>query len=215
MINYKVPNEDVNKDITLVKKQQEESSDKNSNNTYVNTKEIIKNNDIALLTPNIFDLNINETIHNNTLEYEYIGKCIQSGSMIRVDALNKVGLFNEDLFIYYVDDEFCERVIKNKLKILRVNESILNHRDGLYIKRKFLLKKFNYNDRSDLSIYYRTRNNIYMTRNYNYRYIKENIKDLVKIVLYSNNKKSNLQSYLHGIRDGLKNTYGMCERVHK
>lgn len=45
MINYKVPNEDVNKDITLVKKQQEESSDKNSNNTYVNTKETIKNND--------------------------------------------------------------------------------------------------------------------------------------------------------------------------
>ena len=44
MSNYKLPNKDVNKDITLVKKQQEES---NTNSSYKNikSKENLKNND--------------------------------------------------------------------------------------------------------------------------------------------------------------------------
>lgn len=59
MINYKVPNEEVNKDITLVKKQQEESSDK-INNTYENTKETIKNNDSNTTEKNIQVKDFNE-----------------------------------------------------------------------------------------------------------------------------------------------------------
>lgn len=175
---------------------------------------IVSDSNIGILTPNIFDVNIQEFTYDNNILHEYINKCIQSGCMIKAEVFNKVGLFNEDLFIYYVDDEFCERIINNELKILRVNNAVLNHRDGIYEKKKFLFKEFNYNNRSNLTVYYRTRNNIYMAINYNKSYIYENIKDFVKILLYSNKKISNLNSFFRGLKDSINRNYGICEDIH-
>lgn len=176
-----------------------------------------KKNDpnIGIVAPNIYDLNIRSLMTNNQCEYEYINKCIQSGCMIKSDIFKKIGMFNEELFIYYVDDEFCERAVRKGYKILRANKAILNHRDGLLVKRKLLFKEFNYNQRSNLSIYYRTRNNIYMSRFYNKKYIIENLKDIVKIVLYSEKKLENLKSYFKGIKDSINNNYGICKEIHK
>lgn len=180
--------------------------------------EVYKNNtnpNIGIISPNIYDLNSQELISDNQLEWNYIDKCIQSGSMIRSKIIEKLGMFNEELFIYYVDDDFCERVNKEGYKILRANNAILNHRDGFLEKRKFLFKEFNYNKRSNLSIYYRSRNSIYMAKQYSKNYLIENLKDLVKITLYSDKKIVNLKVHFKGIKDSIKKTYGICEEIHR
>lgn len=42
---------------------------------------------------------------------------LTSGSLIKTEAFDKVGLFDDKLFIEQVDNDFCYRLIKNKYKI--------------------------------------------------------------------------------------------------
>ena len=174
----------------------------------------LNDSDIKVLCPNIYDLNIQEFCDDTLCQYKFVNKCIQSGMVINLDVFNSIEKFNEELFIYYVDDDFCENIIKNNFKILRVNNSVLNHRDGKYVKKLFLGREFNYNERSNLSIYYRARNNIYMVKKFKKIYIIENIKDLIKIIIYSGNKIQNIRFYLIGIYHGCINKYGVFKKVH-
>ena len=42
---------------------------------------------------------------------------LTSGSLIKTEAFDKVGLFDDKLFIEQVDNDFCYRLIKNEYKI--------------------------------------------------------------------------------------------------
>lgn len=169
--------------------------------------------DVAILAPQVFEINKKKFISNkkNTNYFTEVRECIQSGSLFKIDIFAKIGYFNEDLFIYHVDYDFCERVLKAGYKIIQCNNTVLYHEEGYKIPKKFLGVKTFYNNYSSFAIYYITRNTIYMSKNYSIFYLKRIIKDFIYIALYDRQPKEKLTYWKKGVLDGIFKRYGKLE----
>ena len=170
-----------------------------------------ENDKIGILSPQIFETNKQDFISKKTNcgnIYTEVGDCIQSGAMFRIELFDQIGYFNEELFIYHVDFDFCQRVLKSGYKIIQCNNTILHHEEGYKIPKKFLGKKTFYNNYSSHAIYYITRNTIYMCKKYNIFYIKRIIKDFIYILAYDEQRFERLSYWKKGLFDGLLNRYG-------
>lgn len=171
---------------------------------------------IGILAPRIFETHKQDFISNKKhKDYKYIKvkDCIQSGSLIKLDVFDKIGYFNEDLFIYHVDFDFCQRLLKAKYDIVQCNNVIMYHEEGYKIPKKFLGRKVFYNNYSSPAIYYITRNTIYMCKTYNIIYVKRVIKDFLFILLFDKKKKERLSYFFKGIYDGFLNKYGKLKII--
>ena len=166
---------------------------------------------VGILAPKVFEINkqkfISKLTDENSISSE-IKDCIQSGAMFKMNLFDTIGYFNEDLFIYHVDYEYCERVLQNSYKIIQCNNTILEHEEGYKIEKRFLELKTFYNNYSSIAIYYITRNTIYMSKNYSIFYLKRIVKDFIYILLYDKNRFEKLKYWFKGFKDGLKNNYG-------
>ncbi len=92
-------------------------------------------------------------------EFEYVSACMTSASLTNLQAFIKVGGFEEDYFIDYVDNEFCMKLAINGYKIIKVNGCILSHELGQYKEIKlfgvFRKKVLSHNP---IRLYYIARN---------------------------------------------------------
>lgn len=66
----------------------------------------------------------------NISQPEAVGMIISSGSLIPVHALKDIGLMNQDLFIDYVDTEWCFRALKKGYKIYISDKATMYHSVG-------------------------------------------------------------------------------------
>lgn len=140
-----------------------------------------------------------------------IDVAITSGSMIPVDIATKIGGFDENLFIDEVDNEFCYRVKKNGYDILEFPSIILKHSLGHQTFHQILGFHYNTFNHNALRKYYMTRNRIYVLRKYpeiRCWYIKNIIKDVIKVVLAENDKKHKINYIIKGMKDGIINHMG-------
>lgn len=188
--------------------------DKNMIANMIGIKDLYRNkNEIAILTPQVFEVNKKDFISskNNINKYTEVNECIQSGALIKVSIFDEIGNFDEDLFIYHVDFDFCKRVLKKGYKIIQCNNTILYHEEGYKIPKKFLGVKTFYNNYSSFAIYYITRNTIYMSKKYSVFYLKRILKDYIYILLYDVNRKEKLYYWKKGLHDGILNRYGKLE----
>ena len=89
---------------------------------------------------------------------------ITSGSILNVSLIERVGVFNEDLFIDFVDAEFSYRVIQNGHINLMFSNIILNHTLGKLIEGRSLanFKKTLRITHSPIRVYYIIRNGLYL-----------------------------------------------------
>ena len=166
---------------------------------------------VKILAPRVFEVNKKQFISvNKDLDkpYTIIKDCIQSGTMFNNDIFKEIGYFNEALFVYHVDYEFCERTKKAGYEIIQVNNVILEHEEGYKIPKRVLGIKTYYNNYSEMAIYYITRNTIYMCKNYSFIYAKRIIKDFIHILLFDQQRFKKLSYWNKGIRDGIHNNYG-------
>jgi rhamnosyltransferase len=166
---------------------------------------------IAILAPQVFEVNKQDYISskkNTDQMYTEVKDCIQSGSIFNLEIFDKIGNFNEDLFIYHVDFDYCQRVLKNDYRILQCNNTVLYHEEGYKIPKKFLGIKTFYNNYSSPAIYYITRNTIYMSKTYSPIYLKRIVKDFVHILSYDQNRFEKLKYLNKGLYDGIFNKYG-------
>ena len=182
-------------------------------NMFLVNKKYNEKNTIGILAPRVFEINKKDFISNKNTDnyYTEVKECIQSGSLFNMDVFDKIGCFNEDLFIYHVDFDYCERVIKAGYKILQCNNTILYHEEGYKIAKKFLAIDTFYNNYSSLAIYYITRNTVYMAQNYSIFYLKRILKDFIFILLYDNERKEKLSYWKKGLLDGILKRYGKLE----
>lgn len=182
-------------------------------NMFLVNKKYNEKNAIGILAPRVFEINKKDFISNKNTDnyYTEVKECIQSGSLFNMDVFDKIGCFNEDLFIYHVDFDYCERVIKAGYKILQCNNTILYHEEGYKIAKKFLWMDTFYNNYSSLAIYYITRNTVYMAQNYSIFYLKRILKDFIFILLYDNKRKERLSYWKKGLLDGILKRYGKLE----
>lgn len=169
------------------------------------------NTEIGIVCPRVQfrtnDLLIRET--KTSSKVSEIKACITSGSLTNVNSWKAVGGFDEWMFIDYVDNDFCTRLLMNNFKIIRVHDAILTQRAGEMKFKNFLSKKILITNYSEVRNYYISRNLIYYIRKH-----KKNInwsRELTTFLytqflklIFERNKLRNIKSFLKGIRDGFK-----------
>ena len=160
---------------------------------------------------------ISPIIHDNTDEYALLAKieeeitsideCITSGSLTSVTIWDKVGKFNELLFIDFVDFDFCIRVRLQGYKILRVNNTYINHQLGSkykLIRLPFGMNLKIYNHSVERNYFY-VRNNIYYIRKY-WKHINKTYHILrlihweVRKIIFEPQKIQMIKSIIHAIK---------------
>lgn len=137
---------------------------------------------------------------------------ISSGSLIEMSAFDKIGGFDEALFIDSVDLEWCFRARSAQFSLYGICEAKLDHRLGDH--RRAVLNKIFLVVHSPLRIYYITRNRILLYWRPHVP-LKWKLKDLLRmaakfvaIMLFVAPRLEYLRMTLLAIRDGLANRGG-------
>lgn len=153
------------------------------NNMKNEYEKLTSKNNIGIICPQCIDLRRKYMkIVDNPVE-EKISMCITSGSCTNCEIWQKIGKFDEWLFIDLVDNDYCKRIILGGYDIIKLNSVILNHQYGDIEARpkiieNFFLKagkilnsenvaKLSFKRKvSPLRIYYENRNIIYLNKKY-------------------------------------------------
>ncbi|MCY7389360.1 MAG: rhamnosyltransferase [Burkholderiales bacterium] len=103
---------------------------------------------------------------------------ISSGALIPISAFDKIGKFDDALFIDSVDLEWCCRARARQFSLYGVCDAELDHRLG--DERRVILKQINLVVHTPLRIYYMTRNRIRLYR-YPHMPMKWKLKDMLRM----------------------------------
>jgi rhamnosyltransferase len=128
-----------------------------------------------------------------------------SGNLLNLEVWNKLGGFDEKLFIDYVDHEYCLRMKKNGYKVVRANRITLEHTVGELKPRKFLFWTVRPTNHSPFRLFYQTRNRFYLKKIYGKDFPEYFRKDsvlywrgIVKVLLYESQKIAKIRMVLKG-----------------
>lgn len=147
------------------------------------------------------------SIHKDSIKE--VNFCMTSGSFVKVEFLKEV-LPLTDLFIGYVDNLLCYKLLNNKKKLLRVGCSSFLQQVGNDVKNSLYNRFFHVLNHSEIRYYYMIRNNLLLQRefknNMNVRLLLKIslLRVLFNIVIGESNKKSKLVACLEGYK-GYKN----------
>lgn len=142
---------------------------------------------------------------------------ITSGNLLNLSAFKECGHFIEELFIDFVDHEYCFRLKKYGYEIIEINSVQLDHKLGQKKQLNLLGYKlpFHWRSHNPLRIYYKTRNCIFSLKKHNlievkikYFFTKEIFKDILKTIFLEDKKKVRIILVIKGLYDGLKGNLG-------
>lgn len=163
---------------------------------------------VASITSLREDRNYSATDYSNQTEYSYASKCITSGNLVKLSAWEKIGGFDERLFIDMVDSEFCYRLRLSGYNILQINKVEFVHELGDAFIVKFLGKKRTILNHSAFRKYYIFRNTIYLLRKYRIARKDYNCLELIKalfcIWFFEKDKLKKTKRSFMGIIDGFR-----------
>jgi rhamnosyltransferase len=170
---------------------------------------------IGIIAPLISNHGLIE-VHNNQ-NLELIDYCITSGNLINLQKWKNVNGFDESLFIYHVDNEFCFKMYKYSFNIVRVNNAIIEHKVGDRGKVNILGKNILWDIHSSIANYYITRNTvlfvIQLLKHGKYqdclRFIKYHLlKDNIKTLLFQSDRLTQLKYIIWGYWDAVRSKKG-------
>jgi len=188
------------------------------------------NKDVFLFAPKVFDYNAN--VYLNYLKLNKFSikklKCnksiiyptfvISSGSLLDLKKIKEIGLFKEDYFIDFVDNEYCLRILKKGFRIA-VNCNIemkhaIGKRENKKVFKGFYIRP---NFHPPLRRYYISRNSIRTTIDY-FTFlpsvflfcIRVLVHEVLSILLFESDKSKKLKAVFIGIKDGIFNNMGKC-----
>jgi rhamnosyltransferase len=171
---------------------------------------------IAILAPAHFDKKTGyQSRDYRGIKGPYVSKDIvmTSGNLIPIWVFDKIGYYDEDLFIEYVDHDFCLRVKKAGYKTVLVATAVMGHSLGS-IRKHSLIGGIFFFSHNYLPVrrYYRARNRLVLYRRYFGAWILQDqefaIKDMVKILLVEDMKWQKIKATLLGTIDGLLGRMG-------
>lgn len=148
--------------------------------------------------------------------------CITSGSFVNLEVWEKIGKYDDFLFVGLVDNEYCMRTRLQGKRIIRLNNMLMDHELGTLQPSKFApiftkvgnvtgnkkILALSYKRKvSPFRVYYATRNIVYLSHKYkNYPCYEFSIKYAVKNgmsnFLRSGCRLNVLNSLVRGFRDG-------------
>ena len=171
---------------------------------------------ILSIFPNFVDKRIQSIEENSVMNtYEYVDADITSGNLVNSEVFDKVGFFDDSLFIDLVDTDFCMRLNEKNIKMIKVRDAILYHSLGESQSVKSILGKFNTSNHSALRRYYMTRNRFYIWERYKdlnsftlNRDKKLFKKEFIKIILGEKDKVNKIKMVFKGYKDYKKGVRG-------
>ena len=131
---------------------------------------------------------------------------ITSGSMIKMSLFRDVGYMDEQLFIDYIDYDFCLRLRDEGYKILYVKDAVLNHELG---ERRISNTGIQHTSHAAERIYYQTRNRLVVVTRHGVKFPAFALMQLslfvlkfFKILILEDQKLTRLRHYFTGIQIG-------------
>jgi rhamnosyltransferase len=148
-----------------------------------------------------------------------IRHCRSSGSLISRLAFDSVGFFDEKLFVYYVDDDFCFRLRQNGLKMFLCPAAVLTHSEGQKTRVRFLGRTPLYDNYSPEARYYIARNSVHMFKRYwackhwrDARLLLSRLtRDFLLVVGCDRGRVRKASFMLRGVWEGIRGKYGKME----
>jgi len=147
--------------------------------------------------------------------YEKVVVGITSGNLLRTEVFEKVGFFDEKLFIDYVDHDFYLRLASAGYQLLECQGAKLIHQRGNYTERRLLGKCTATTNHSALRRYYITRNRMHMWKVYGashpdfVRHDKKTFrKQLLKMLLVEDDRWAKLKMMAKGAMDYKRDRFG-------
>jgi rhamnosyltransferase len=178
--------------------------------------------DVGIVAANPLDLNLRAlglavVPENPSAVPIKVRTAISSGCLIDVRVFAKTGFFDEQLFLAYVDHDFCVRAGRDGFQILQCPDAVLLHREGSKEVRNLLWKRVCYNRYGKEARYFITRNAIHVLRRYPQAGFSREIAlrwlaDLIKIIVYDKERVSKTAFIFKGLIDGVRGKYGGLER---
>ncbi len=151
-----------------------------------------------------------ENKKENNISFTEVKHLITSGSVIPVSLFEKIGFFRDDLFIDYIDIEFCLRARSKGYRIIRINDQMMSHHIGSATIHRLPWKMTGTTNHSPLRRYFMMRNNIIVVKKYFHRYpgwavssLFGRVKSTILMVLFEKQKKIKLKFSIMGIFDGI------------
>ena len=151
------------------------------------------------------------TTAGNSVPYTCIDSGgINSGAVIPIRFLNKIGGYNTDFFVDAIDDWLILEAKKNNLQCFVVGNSQIVQKYGEGGYGKFLGKKFKVTNYSPIRLYGVMRNYLILWHNYSLpvELKKKIVKDFfltwtIKILLGEKDKIKKIKAIFTGVFDGL------------
>ncbi|HET9113469.1 MAG TPA: glycosyltransferase family 2 protein [Burkholderiales bacterium] len=141
---------------------------------------------------------------------------ITSGSLISLAAFTIIGPFREDLFIDFVDTEYCLRARRSGFQIIRTAKVLMQHAIGASTPHRiFGMQKWTTNHTPDRR-YYMTRNyTILLRESGKHRFglwavkgLIASLKSIKRIALYEQDKAAKLIAVFQGWSDAVRGRTG-------
>lgn len=173
-------------------------------------EKVNKEDNVAIITCNIIDRNFKTSVKSDCLG-RYVDFCITSGSYINTAIWEKLGKFDEVLFIDKVDTDFCFRATHSGYKIAKIDYFGLLHEVGYETTIKsFGGRKFAVFNHSAFRCYYIIRNQIYFARKHKemlgkrglLRYERTAWTRIFVYAIYEKDKYNKIKAWAKGLWDG-------------
>jgi len=131
-----------------------------------------------------------------------------SGNLLNLEAFREVGSFREELFLDYVDYEYCLRLRRAGYRIVQVNSAVLQHQLGNMRRHRLLWKRPFVTHHSVLRRYYITRNRFFVNKIYGEDFpefsrheVKAFWQELLLILLFERDRVQKLIAVIRGFCD--------------
>lgn len=189
-------------------------------NEYVTYLSKYSSNNIGILSPyHVFD---DYTRPTQLKEPKEIFLTITSGTLLNLDAYKRIGPFIDELFIDYVDFEYCLRLHSYGFKIIQLCNISMIHHLGSLVVRRILYKRVAVYHYPPTRVYYKYRNRLFVVSKFLNKYPMWSIKEfcllgneLIKILCFEERKLEKLRMAFLGIAHFIINQFGKLEEPAK
>jgi GT2 family glycosyltransferase len=161
--------------------------------------------------------------------FEIMGYVIGASMLIKKELIKDIGFFDDAYFMWAEEADFCFRSLKNGWKLYCCPTSVIYHKEGGSSEegniKKFLwfVKRRPSFHRFIITGYLTNRNGIYFVKkHFGYlglfrfflkRFLKMQIKTIISVLLFDDNKSARIKILLKGIKDGFLGKMGKPDEL--
>lgn len=163
---------------------------------------------IAVIGSGYIDINYPAPADNSSSDgalWKDMKRVITSGSLLSIDAYDRLGQFQEEFFIDMVDREYCYRARENGFIVIQTTRPLIAHSIGAYKGHNFIGMEVWTSNHSALRRYFITRNRLLVQRKYqrvNYFWratsLLKVIRKCISVCLYESHKIAKVRAMLAG-----------------